>query len=243
MCDLALNNAEKTLDYVFKDRSFLTRALTHASSVGNREESNERLEFLGDAILGFYICEILFEMFPNLLEGELTKLKSTLVSRATCARVAREGEYGSWLKMGKGMAVQGAIPLSVLAGLYEALLGAIYLDGGHLAAKKFIERTIGPFIEEARRDSHQFDFKSILQKVVQRDEPIQMCYRLQSERGPDHDKEFESAVWLNGEVCPSGHGSTKKQAEQRAALEALIVLGKVIRNSEDGSLKIVSELE
>lgn len=241
MTDFMIEKAEFSLKYTFNDKDLLICALTHASSVANREKSNERLEFLGDAILGFCICEILYEMYSDLLEGELTKLKSTLVSRATCAKIVHEQGYGLWLKVGKGMAIHKEMPDSVLAGLYEALLGAIYLDGGYKEARDFIDRTISKYIEQARRDSHQFDFKSILQQVVQRsDDVIEMLYKIESEKGPDHDKEFESAVYLNGSKCPSGCGSTKKKAEQLAALEALILIGEVVRDPKDNSISIKS---
>src|SRR5216684_7673998 len=133
-----LEECQKAIDYRFQDPKLLRAALTHASGADTRLASNERLEFLGDAILGLVVCEQLFERFPNYQEGDLTKIKSAVVSRRACARISRQLNLGDFLFLGKGMNTHTAIPANLLADVFESLVAAIYLDGGLEAARKFI---------------------------------------------------------------------------------------------------------
>ncbi|HEV3122787.1 MAG TPA: ribonuclease III domain-containing protein, partial [Isosphaeraceae bacterium] len=138
---------ERVIDYSFQDPSFLRAALTHASGADHRLSSNERLEFLGDAILGAIVCELLYLKFPGYLEGDLTRVKSAVVSRRTCAKISRKLGFDSFLILGKGMGSPDQTPSSVLADVFESVVGAIYLDGGMEAAKHFIVRHLEPEID------------------------------------------------------------------------------------------------
>ena len=144
-----IDACEQRIEYVFKDKALLRSALTHASGAQHRLASNERLEFLGDAILGAVVCEMLFHQYPEYLEGDLTKIKSVVVSRQTCAKISGELGLEEFLILGKGMTTHPKVPPSLLADVFESLVAAIYLDGGHAAARQFIERYIGPEIELA----------------------------------------------------------------------------------------------
>ncbi len=186
--------AEELLEYSFRDKELLKRAVTHASLVEVRHESNERLEFLGDAVLGLVVCEYLHESFPNLLEGDMTKIKSLVVSRNQCAAVAEELGLEQLLRMGKGMVSRRGVPQSVLAAVYEALIGAIYIDGGLEPAKKLITRNLKDHIHAAADSGHQSNFKSVLQQLAQRVYELTPQYLVLDEKGPDHAKAFEVAV-------------------------------------------------
>src|SRR5437763_15491683 len=142
-----LARCQRRIGYFFRDRLMLRAALTHASGAEHRLASNERLEFLGDAILGFVVCEMLFRQFPQYLEGELTKIKSVVVSRQTCAKISEALGLQEFVILGKGMTTTPTVPPSVLADVFESLLAAIYLDGGHDAARQFINTYIGPEVE------------------------------------------------------------------------------------------------
>jgi ribonuclease-3 len=190
---------------------------------------NERLEFLGDSILAIVICQKLFERFPDYLEGNLTKIKSMLVSRQTCARIARQLNLHKFLKVGKGMGTSRALSGSLAAGVFEAIIAAIYLDGGFEAAQKFILRCFGELIAQADAEHSQGNFKSMLQQYAQQQFNSVPAYSLLDEKGPDHDKCFESAVTIEGRSFSSAWGTTKKEAEQKAALNALVELGVIER--------------
>lgn len=220
------------LDHQFREESLLTEALTHASSAGHRLLSNERLEFLGDAILGFVVCEHLYRNYPDLLEGDLTKIKSTVVSRRTCARISHSIGLTEMLVLGKGMSSRRALPSSVSAAAIESIIGALYLDGGMEPTRRFIIDKFGPYIDEAARSAHQQNFKSVLQQYCQRHLPQNPCYVLLDEKGPDHAKAFEVAVALDGRRFASAWANSKKEAEQKAALLALSELNLVEVDSE-----------
>ncbi len=220
-----VEKAAEVLGYRFKDKSLLTEALTHASSAGDRLESNERMEFLGDAILGFVVCEYLCNAYPDLLEGDLTKIKSAVVSRRVCAQISLANNMTEMLNLGKGMAGRPEIPSSVSAAVLESLIAAIYLDGGINHARDFILRHMVPFIKEAAESAHQQNFKSVLQQYAQRRLPTNPVYVLLDEKGPDHSKCFEVCVEVDGRRCPSAWANAKKEAEQSAALNALQELG------------------
>lgn len=229
--------AEQLLGYSFKDSALLKRALTHASLASSRLESNERLEFLGDAVLGMVICEYLYDMYEDLLEGEMTKIKSTVVSRRVCAKVAGELGLDELLRLGKGMSNRAALPGSVVAAVFEALVGAMYIDGGMDVARTFILDCLRPWIEKAQRSGHQSNFKSVLQQASQQRMQQTPQYLVLDEQGPDHAKCFEVCVEIGARRFPSAWGPSKKEAEQEAALRALLELGFAGR-SENGDVRI-----
>lgn len=226
----------KRLGYRFTDEGILTEALTHASSAGHRLQSNERMEFLGDAILGCVVCEFLFASYPDLLEGDLTKIKSVVVSRKVCAEISNELDLSSLLNLGKGMTARPSLPSSVKAAVLESLIAALYLDGGMDAAKGFILQHFGPYIAHAADSAHQQNFKSVLQHYAQKRLPAAPCYVLLDEKGPDHSKCFEVCVEVEGKRYKSAWANSKKEAEQQAALHALRELGLV--KDEDGDVQL-----
>jgi ribonuclease-3 len=219
---------EKTvavLDYRFNDPALLNEAMTHASSAGDRLQSNERMEFLGDAILGYVVCEHLYHNYPDLLEGDLTKIKSAVVSRRVCAKISDATGLSSMLNLGKGMEGRAGVPHSVAAAVFEAVVAAIYLDGGIEPARQFILNHLQPYIEEAATSAHQQNFKSVLQQYAQKALPNTPAYVLLKETGPDHAKAFEVCVELGEKRYNAAWASSKKEAEQKAALFALAELG------------------
>jgi ribonuclease-3 len=220
-----LQQVQHILGYEFSNRGLLEKALVHSSAVDNRLLSNERLEFLGDAILAAVVCQTIFDRFPNYLEGELTKMKSMLVSRGTCARIARQFSLQKFLKVGKGMASSRALSGSLAAGLLEAVIAAIYIDGGFEAARSFILRVLGSLIDLADAEQAQGNYKSMLQQHAQEKFNVTPIYVLLDEQGPDHNKCFESGVVIAERHFPSAWGTNKKEAEQKAALNALVELG------------------
>jgi ribonuclease-3 len=220
-----LEQIEQIAGYKFSNRNLLNKAFTHSSGVDNRLLSNERLEFLGDSVLAVVICQTLFERFPGYLEGDLTKMKSMLVSRRTCARVAKELGLQKHLKVGKGMASSRALSGSLAAGLLEALVAVIYIDGGFDAVRAFVLRNFASLIDRADAEQAQGNFKSILQQYAQQQLNTTPVYELLDEKGPDHDKCFESQVAIAERHFPSAWGTNKKEAEQKAAFYALVELG------------------
>jgi ribonuclease-3 len=233
-----LDRAEELLGVRFEDRALLALALRHASHSDSRLDSNERLEFLGDAILGAVVCERIFAKFPNLLEGEMTKIKSAAVSRRTCARVALNMGLDDLLILGKGMQTQDRLPSSLAAAALESVAGAIYIDQGYEVAKAFLVRLLDPMIDQAARSGHQQNFKSVLQQHAQQHFEGPPTYRVIDEKGPDHAKAFKIAVELNGDLYEASWGQSKKQAEQQAALNALIELG-LVQRDDDGEVQLV----
>lgn len=216
-----LAECQEILHYQFKNQNLLVSALTHASSADSRIVSNERLEFLGDSILGLVICEQLYHLFPQLLEGELTKIKSVVVSRRTCARISRGLGLERALILGKGMARQSVIPASVMADVFESLIAAIYLDGGLEPAREFILKHTRPEIDRAASGNHGGNFKSILQQMSQKEFSATPTYEMIEEQGPDHSKSFRVSAVIGNLRYPPAWGRNKKEAEQRAALNAL----------------------
>lgn len=220
-----LRKIERIINYRFSDHNLLRKTFTHSSAVDNRLLSNERLEFLGDAILGEIVCRVLFDKFPNYLEGDLTKIKSMLVSRRTCAQVTRQLGLQEFLMVGKGMTTSRALTGSLAAGLFEAIIAAIYFDGGLEQAQKFILDNFASIIEQADAKQSQGNFKSLLQQHAQQDFNVTPSYELLDEKGPDHDKCFEIEAVVAEHHFPSAWGTNKKEAEQKAAFNALIELG------------------
>ena len=209
MTDEEIEAAEQLLNHRFFDRELLKRSLTHASLVDSRLDSNERLEFLGDAILGMVVCEYLYQNYGHLLEGEMTKIKSLVVSRDNCAIIAEEIGLGELLRLGKGMSNRAVLPRSVIAAVYEALIGALYIDGGLEVASEFILSRMRSRIERADRSGHQHNFKSVLQQMVQRQYDQVPQYIILDEKGPDHAKCFEVCVELGAKRFSSCWGSSK----------------------------------
>jgi ribonuclease-3 len=216
-----LHDCQEVIGYWFKDLALLREAVTHASGANHRLVSNERLEFLGDAILGAIVCELLFRKFPDYLEGDLTRIKSIVVSRRTCAKISEELGIDEFLIIGKGMGVHDQTPPSVLADVFESLIGAIYLDGGMEAAQRFIVRHIEPEIDAVFEGQGGLNHKSDLQQVAQREFGETPTYLLLDEKGPDHSKCFKIAARIGPRSYAPAWGRNKKEAEQRAALNAL----------------------
>src|SRR5262245_13597625 len=183
--DDLLTRCEHRIGYAFRERAMLRAALTHASGAEHRLASNERLEFLGDAILGFVVCEVLFQQFPQYLEGELTKVKSVVVSRQTCAKISEALGLQEFLILGKGMTTHPSVPPSVLADVFESLVAAIYLDGGVDAARQFINTYIGPEVELAATGELGGNYKSLLEQFAQREFGRPPNYDLPDAQGPD----------------------------------------------------------
>lgn len=234
-----LEACEDGLGYHFNDRNLLVLALTHASDKAGRMPSpleeedvhaaarlvdNERLEFLGDAILGIIVCEELFHAYPDMTEGELTNVKSVVVSGPVLARVSDEMGIPRFLALGKGMTTYGRLPQSLRANVFEAVVAAIYLDGGLDAARRFILSHVRKHIHMVEQDQHRKNYKSILQQYAQREFSSTPTYRVMNEEGPDHIKEFEVVAVIGRTEYASGRGKSKKDAEQQAARATLEVL-------------------
>jgi ribonuclease-3 len=216
-----LEECQAVLGYRFTQLELLRGALTHASGADTRLASNERLEFLGDAVLGLVVCERLFQRFPDYLEGELTKIKSVVVSRRTCARISRELNLGEYLILGKGMSSSAAVPSSLLSDVFESLIAAIYLDGGLEPARDFILKHMGPEIDQVAEGAHGGNYKSLLQQLAQKEFGATPQYQLLDEKGPDHSKCFKIAAVIGRQSYAGAWGRNKKEAEQKAALNAL----------------------
>ena len=233
MDEETLQQVEQIIGHQFSDRGILVEALTHASSVDDRLLSNERLEFLGDSVLALVICEVLFERFGDYLEGNLTKIKSMLVSRGTCSRICIEIGLNKHLKVGKGMVSSRALTGSLAAGVLESVIAAIYLDSGYEAASKFITTRFASLLDKADAEHSQGNFKSVLQQHAQEHFNAAPTYILLDEKGPDHDKCFELGVALAERHFKSAWGSNKKEAEQKAAFNALVELGLIEKPTQD----------
>jgi len=216
-----LQECQEILGYTFRQPDLLRAALTHTSGANTRLASNERMEFLGDSVLGLVACEQLYLRFPDYQEGDLTKIKSVVVSRRTCARISRHLELGQFLIIGRGMQDGDAVPLSMLADVFESLIAAIYLDGGLDEARRFILRYLGPEIEQVAEGAHGGNFKSLLQQVAQREFGSTPQYILLDEKGPDHSKCFKVAAQIGRYTYAGAWGRNKKEAEQKAAMNAL----------------------
>jgi len=236
---LPIEDIQRTLNYVFKQEGLLIEALTHRSFLQGQGpatvQHNERLEFLGDAVLGLVISERLIAIFPQSTEGELSKLKAGLISRVTLAKAAKRLTLGQWLRLGRGEEVSsGREKHSLLANALEALIGAVYLDSGLEAARQVITRALATEIGSLRERpglTGDEDWKSRLQEWVHKHEGTNPQYRLIQESGPDHQKLFELTVEIHGTIMGRGEGRTKKEAEQRAAEQAYMQVG---RQGSDG---------
>jgi ribonuclease-3 len=219
-----LAECEELLGYRFRDRNLLVQSLTHASIARTRAESNERLEFLGDSILGAIVCEQLFLAYPSATEGELTRIKSVVVSRATCAELTMEIGLDKFLLLGRGVDSHGRIPGSILAAVFESVVGALYVDGGFEETKKFVLTQIQQQVQQAADSVTGVNFKSLLQQLTQRTLGCTPGYRVLDEQGPDHSKCFLVSAVLGTRTFTAAWGPSKKEAEQRAAGNALAEL-------------------
>jgi ribonuclease III len=215
-----LADCQDALGYRFLKPELLRFALTHTSGANNRSASNERLEFLGDSVLGLVTVERLYHRFPNFEEGDMTKVKSAVVSRATCAAFSKVLGLSKFLFLGRGMKAS-ALPPNVLADVYEAVVGAIYLDGGLQAAAPFITKQLDAEIDAVVNDSTVSNYKSHLQQLAQRDYGDTPNYIVLDEQGPDHARSFKIAAVIAGHRFPAAWGPNKKIAEARAAQNAL----------------------
>lgn len=233
---------EGATGHTFKDEALLRRALVHASVAEQRLDSNERMEFLGDSVLGLVVAERIYQRYPGLLEGEMTKIKSTVVSRQSCADIARAMELDRWLVLGKGMQRDNGMPQSLSAAVLESVIAAVYLDGGFDAAARFVAPLFDPLIDRAARSGHQENFKSVLQQHAQQSRLETPGYRILDEKGPDHAKAFKVCVEMGGQRYEPAWGQSKKQAEQAAALNALQELG-LLEQVSDGHLRVVGGVE
>jgi ribonuclease-3 len=220
-----LERLEERLGYAFTEREHLTIALTHKSYANERGpecEHNERLEFLGDAVVALVVGHLLMSRNPKWSEGELSKARSALVSEAGLARLARRIQLGDWLRLGKGEdRTQGRDKPSIQANAFEALAAAVYLDGGFAAAFEVLRALFEPLLQEALRGVGQRDPKTTLQELVQGEYKCTPTYQLVDTSGPEHDKRFSVRLDLDGQPLAHGEGRTKKEAEQEAASRIL----------------------
>ncbi len=221
---------EQKLDYQFKSKELLAEALRHSSFVNEQPESdlrdNERLEFLGDAVLNLIVGHILMERYPQMKEGDLSRTRANLVNETQLATMARSIGLGSYLQLGKGeIQTHGMEKNSILAGAYEALVAALYLDSGYKSTFSIIEKNFVPIVDQVQSASDSYDYKSRLQEWVQEKHGAIPNYNVVNEQGPDHDKTFWVLVKIFG-IEAQGTGKNKKTAEQDAARKALEILEK-----------------
>lgn len=227
---------QRRLGYRFLKEELLGHALTHSSYANEhhlkREGNNERLEFLGDAVLEMISSESLYKNNPQMPEGELTKLRASLVCEPTLAQCAKEIGLGSFLLLGKGEeATGGRERSSILSDAFEAVIGAIYLDGGFTNAKEFVERTV---LSDVESRTLFCDSKTILQELIQSAHKGTLSYRLISETGPEHMKRFTVCACLDETVLAKGEGKTKKAAEQEAAYRSILKLRESAKDERTG---------
>ena len=221
-----LAKLEERIEYHFKDKSLLKQALTHSSYANEQKirknKDYERLEFLGDAVLELISSEFLFHENQDMPEGKLTKMRSSLVCEPSLAYCAKEIELGSFMLLGKGEeATGGRLRESIISDVMEALIGALYLDGGFETAKSFIYQFV---LKDYKNRILFYDSKTVLQEMIQTKPNQNLVYELIEEKGPDHDKEFVVRAMLNGSKVGFGVGKTKKSAEQQAAYEAILFI-------------------
>ena len=216
---------EKKIVYEFRSKELLDEALRHSSFVNEQPDAdlrdNERFEFLGDAVLNLIVGHILMERYPNVNEGDLSRTRANLVNESQLAIIARAIDLGAFIRLGKGeIQTNGRDKNSILAGAFEALIAAVYLDGGFKAAFKIIENNFVPLLDSVNSAIDSYDYKSQLQEWVQEEQGSMPHYKVVREEGPDHDKTFWISVKVF-DVESEGHGKNKKMAEQDAARKAL----------------------
>ena len=218
-----MEKLQENIGYKFKDQELLKKALTHTSyAYEHNVESNEKLEFLGDSILEFISSIYLYKNYPKLKEGEMTKVRATVVCEKSLYKVAKKHNFSDFLYLGKSERLSGGENRpAILADSVEAIIAAIYLDGGLEEARRFIEENIKDEIEIASKHVGQKDYKTVLQEKLQEHGEVKIVYTIINEKGPDHDKIFEAEVECNGKQLAVGTGKSKKQAEMQAAKKAL----------------------
>lgn len=219
-----VRRCEEEIGYRFREPAFLLQALTHSSIKSADNPSNERLEFLGDSVLGLVMTEFLYSYFQDLDEGELTQIKSVVVSTPILAEESRRLKLPLVYNVGKGVSKKKKIPTSLEANVFEAVVGAIYKDGGLEEARRFILRNLFHQVLSVAENRCPRNFKSLLQQWAQKELACTPGYRVVAERGPDHHKHFEVVAVVGKKVCGRGSGGSKKEAEQVAAREALKAL-------------------
>jgi len=221
-----MERLEKSIGYTFSDKELLKKALTHTSyAYEHNVESNEKLEFLGDSILEFVSSTYLFNNYSNLKEGEMTKVRATVVCEKSLYKVAKMHNFSDFLYLGKSERQSGGEDRpAILADSVEAVIAAMYLDGGLQEAEKFIIENLKNEIEIASKNVGQKDYKTVLQEKLQQNGEVEIKYTILREMGPDHDKTFEAQVECNHKKLATGTGKSKKQAEMEAARKALEAL-------------------
>jgi len=223
---MKLSKFEKRIGYRFRSKALLKTAFTHSSYAHEQKteliSDNERLEFLGDAVLEIVISEFLFKRFPEMPEGELTRFRAGLVCESVLVKKARELQIGEFLLLGKGEELTGGRNRdSILADAFEAVTGAVFIDGGARHAKKFILKILSGNAEQIRDIYKMCDNKTYLQEIIQRTSKAPVRYKIVGETGPDHEKTFTAEAMHQNKVLGRGRGRSKKEAEQNAALESL----------------------
>lgn len=223
-----MDELERQIGHEFADGSYLVTALTHSSYANERARgcSNERLEFLGDSVLGFCAAKKLYRLYPDMPEGEMTRLRSELVCEASLYQTAKALGLSRYIRLGKNEECNGGRErVSILADCVEAIIAAMYLDGGLEPAERFIEAHILNDLEKGRRPART-DYKTQLQELLQREGGAAPVYSILTESGPDHNKTFTARAMLHGGAYADGTGKSKKEAEQNAAMAALALLGR-----------------
>lgn len=218
-----MENIEKSIGYEFKNKNLLETALTHTSYAYEKKiESNEKLEFLGDSILEFVSSEYIYNKYIELKEGEMTKVRASVVCEDSLHEIAKKHNFSDFLKLGKSeRVVHKEVRPAIMADSVEAIIAAIYLDGGIKPAKEFIINNLNISIENATKHIGQKDYKTVLQEILQKKGNVHIEYAIIAEKGPDHDKIFCSEVKCNGKILASGEGKSKKLAEMEAAKKAI----------------------
>jgi len=228
---LDLTRLEQKLGVAFKNKDLLKEALTHRSYLNENPKwgipHNERLEFLGDAVLELAVTEYLFKEYPNSPEGELTSIRAALVNYQMLSRIAKEVELDNFILLSRGEAKEpktGKAREVILANAFEALLGAIYLDAGYETANRFVQKTVLCYLDEVMEKKLYKDPKSLLQEIIQEKLKVTPIYQVLSEKGPDHAKVFQVGVYFNKHLIAEGEGTSKQEAEIEAAKNALNTL-------------------
>lgn len=218
-----LENLEKSIGYKFKNIKLLKNALTHTSyAYEHNIPSNEKLEFLGDSILEFVSSEYMYNKYTKLKEGEMTKVRATVVCEKSLYKVAILHDFSDFLYLGRSEIMTGGNKRpAILADSVEAVIAAIYIDGGLEPAKKFIIENLKDEIEMATKHVGEKDYKTVLQEELQKNGEVKIEYKIIKESGPDHDKTFEAEVCLNGKILATGKGKSKKEAEMQSAKKAI----------------------
>ncbi len=224
--EYCMSEVENRIGYSFKQKELLKQAITHSSFINelkiNKWESYQRLEYLGDAVLELSISEYLFHNHPDMSEGKMSKMRASMVCEQALAFCAKDINLGDFILLGKGEeAGGGRARNSIISDVFEAIVGAIYIDGGFEEAKKFVSKYV---LEDIGERQLFVDSKSILQEMVQANSRAKLCYQLIAERGPEHNKEFEVAVYIDEQCMATATGHNKKDAEQKAAYSALKAL-------------------